>query len=203
MRAHLTVLVLSALLAACSGPDGFRLIAEAPTEIPTEEQQSTAAHETDEFAPEEAPGTEEAATEPQPATEALADPGPALFATHCAVCHGPEGRGDGPTAVALDPKPVDLTGPRPDDKRGQPGGRRVVIADGSPGTTMPAYADVFSDEEMAALLSHVHKLRWGPDAELPEDHLHGDDCRHDRQGRGEGRGRGGKGRGGQGRGGGR
>jgi mono/diheme cytochrome c family protein len=28
-----------------------------------------------------------------------------IFATRCAVCHGPEGRGDGPGAAALNPPP--------------------------------------------------------------------------------------------------
>ena len=28
-----------------------------------------------------------------------------IFATRCATCHGPEGRGDGPGAAGLDPKP--------------------------------------------------------------------------------------------------
>lgn len=28
-----------------------------------------------------------------------------IFATRCSVCHGPDGRGDGPGSAALDPKP--------------------------------------------------------------------------------------------------
>jgi mono/diheme cytochrome c family protein len=34
-----------------------------------------------------------------------------LFATRCAVCHGPEGRGDGPGGIALDPKPRNYHNP--------------------------------------------------------------------------------------------
>ena len=34
---------------------------------------------------------------------------PADFATHCAVCHGASGRGDGPAAKGLTPPPADLT----------------------------------------------------------------------------------------------
>jgi len=34
--------------------------------------------------------------------------GKELFQTHCAVCHGPEGRGDGPAAARLNPKPPNL-----------------------------------------------------------------------------------------------
>ena len=36
-------------------------------------------------------------------------PAPADFATHCAVCHGAAGRGDGPAAKGLTPSPADLT----------------------------------------------------------------------------------------------
>lgn len=35
--------------------------------------------------------------------------GSTLFALHCATCHGGDGRGEGPAAIALNPKPRDLT----------------------------------------------------------------------------------------------
>jgi mono/diheme cytochrome c family protein len=35
--------------------------------------------------------------------------GKELFAKHCTGCHGPTGKGDGPAATALNPKPTDLT----------------------------------------------------------------------------------------------
>ena len=34
--------------------------------------------------------------------------GKELFQTHCVVCHGPGGRGDGPAAAGLNPKPPNL-----------------------------------------------------------------------------------------------
>ena len=44
---------------------------------------------------------------------ALAQGNPAkgkdLYTTNCAGCHGPTGKGDGPAAAALTPKPSDLT----------------------------------------------------------------------------------------------
>jgi len=40
--------------------------------------------------------------------EAFATAGQALFEVNCASCHGPEGAGDGPAAVALDPQPANL-----------------------------------------------------------------------------------------------
>jgi mono/diheme cytochrome c family protein len=38
-----------------------------------------------------------------------ADKGKALYAQQCASCHGASGKGDGPAAVALNPKPRNLT----------------------------------------------------------------------------------------------
>jgi copper resistance protein D len=35
--------------------------------------------------------------------------GATIFATHCTVCHGPDGRGQGPAAASLNPTPADLT----------------------------------------------------------------------------------------------
>jgi mono/diheme cytochrome c family protein len=35
--------------------------------------------------------------------------GPDLFHAHCAACHGPDGKGNGPAAGALKTKPADLT----------------------------------------------------------------------------------------------
>lgn len=47
------------------------------------------------------------------ATTALAadpvDPGKAAFAQYCSSCHGEGGKGDGPVADSLTPKPADLT----------------------------------------------------------------------------------------------
>jgi mono/diheme cytochrome c family protein len=35
--------------------------------------------------------------------------GKELYTKHCAGCHGPTGKGNGPAAAALDPKPTDFT----------------------------------------------------------------------------------------------
>ena len=50
-----------------------------------------------------------AAAQPAAPDPVLADLGQPLFARHCAACHGVEGRGDGPVAPALQPRPPDLT----------------------------------------------------------------------------------------------
>jgi mono/diheme cytochrome c family protein len=48
------------------------------------------------------------------ATQPTGDPigaGKQIFMQICTPCHGPEGRGDGPASVSLDPKPRNLTDP--------------------------------------------------------------------------------------------
>ena len=47
-----------------------------------------------------------------PGARASNDPvavGRELFTIHCVPCHGPRGRGDGPSSVTLNPKPRDLS----------------------------------------------------------------------------------------------
>ncbi len=38
--------------------------------------------------------------------------GKKLFSSHCQICHGANGKGDGPAASALDPKPANFTDPK-------------------------------------------------------------------------------------------
>jgi mono/diheme cytochrome c family protein len=40
---------------------------------------------------------------------AQAKTGTDIFRVRCAMCHGPQGRGDGPMAASLNPRPVDFT----------------------------------------------------------------------------------------------
>lgn len=59
--------------------------------------------------PEAAPPAQEVAA---PAVVEKGDPlarGKAAYTTICLSCHGPEGKGDGPVAAALNPKPRDFT----------------------------------------------------------------------------------------------
>ena len=74
--------------------------------------------------------------------------GKALYAQHCASCHGATGRGDGPQAVGLDPPPIAFT----DEKRAR--NRSVfalyqVIEQGLDGTSMASFADLPSQDRWA------------------------------------------------------
>jgi mono/diheme cytochrome c family protein len=75
--------------------------------------------------------------------------GQQMFTTYCAVCHGKEGRGDGPAANALKKRPADLTqlarkhdGKFPEmEVMNFITGNDVIAAHGS--RTMPVWGDLF------------------------------------------------------------
>lgn len=108
-----------------------------------------------------------------------ATPGQVVYARHCAVCHGVAGRGDGPAAAMLRPRPRDFTSgvfklksvegnapPLLDDVRRS-------IRHGVAGTAMPAWGDLLSDEEIDAVAEHIRNLGpsrpWSVEAS-PVDH---------------------------------
>lgn len=80
--------------------------------------------------------------------------GKKLYTQNCAVCHGPRGRGRGPAAAALDPKP-----PRFSIKRvaSQPDG--VLFWKINHGRApMPAWAASLSKEEVWQIVHYLHIL---------------------------------------------
>lgn len=111
--------------------------------------------------PTAAGGTTASPTTPAPAadaTPAVAD-GATLFKQKCAICHGPDGHGDGPTARALNPKPrnfhdVTYMNSRPDDSL------LIVIRNGK--GAMPKWGGVLKDEEITALVTHIRELSKKP-----------------------------------------
>lgn len=77
--------------------------------------------------------------------------GQVLYVQHCSVCHGEAGRGDGPTADALDPKPADFTDRELRDSR-SPVERFDIITNGIDGTGMPPWGTIMSEDEIWAVL---------------------------------------------------
>jgi mono/diheme cytochrome c family protein len=83
-----------------------------------------------------------------PVVATSAASGQQMFDTYCAVCHGKEGRGDGPAAAALKKAPADLTliaarnkGTFPEfDIRHSISGDAVIAAHGS--REMPVWGDL-------------------------------------------------------------
>ena len=101
---------------------------------------------------EDAPGVREDA----PAVQA----GEKLFQTRCFVCHGRDGKGDGPSSTSLAEKPQDLTDPNwqrstPDERLHlaiQGGGLAIGRSD-----AMPPNSDL-TEEQIQSLIAYVRSL---------------------------------------------
>jgi caa(3)-type oxidase subunit IV len=84
------------------------------------------------------------------------------FGTICATCHGPEGRGDGPAGVALDPKPANFTDPAFWETRDRD---RIihVIRDGAASVggspLMAPWGALFNEEQLGEMADYVMSLR--------------------------------------------
>ncbi len=84
--------------------------------------------------------------------------GRALFSTHCAGCHGPDGRGDGPASAGLVPPPANFT----DGFHARyysDAGRMEIIREGSPGTAMAPFKSVLDAQGVLDVYAHVRSLR--------------------------------------------
>lgn len=105
----------------------------------------------------------EVATEPVKPTPVAAVPeqGQQLYRRHCEQCHGAEGKGDGPAADLVYPRPRDFTlalfkvrttlsGQVPTDHD-----LFRVISEGMPGTSMPPWKKVLSEAERWQLVHHI------------------------------------------------
>ncbi len=103
------------------------------------------------------------AVEPPKPTPELLTKGKELFKKECSVCHGAEGKGDGPAAYLLFPAPRDFT--RGVFKlRSTPSGEPPLASDilrtiteGVPGSAMPGFPQL-SEQDRWALVYHLKKV---------------------------------------------
>ena len=81
--------------------------------------------------------------------------GLALYQTHCLLCHGETGLGDGPSAATMNPPPAALTVhvPLHPDRA-----LFEFVRDGISGTAMPALGDTLSDEEIWHTINYIQTL---------------------------------------------
>ena len=84
--------------------------------------------------------------------------GRALYMQNCVICHGLRGHGDGPAALTLNPRPVDLTLHVPQHPDGF---LEYWIAEGVPGTAMPAWKDKLTEEQRWQLVRYLRQLAAG------------------------------------------
>lgn len=84
------------------------------------------------------------------------DEGKKVFDTNCVSCHGAQGKGDGPAAVALNPKPADFT-----DKEWKYGAGEEnilkTVSKGVPGTAMPAWEASLSETQRKSVAQYIWK----------------------------------------------
>ena len=71
----------------------------------------------------------------------------------CAVCHGAEGRGDGPAAARLRRPPADFSQKQPGSER-----VRAVLLHGIPGTAMTPMQQNLFESDRDALVLFVRSL---------------------------------------------
>lgn len=100
------------------------------------------------------------------ATPVLIARGQGLFAVQCQACHGPEGRGNGPAAGALNPKPRDFTSGYW-KQGGTPAQVFKTVSEGIAGTGMASFASL-PVEDRWALIHFVRSLSPQTPDDTPE-----------------------------------
>ena len=84
--------------------------------------------------------------------------GQELYRTHCASCHGVGGRGDGPAAAGLLPRPADLTAPHTNDHTA--GDMFWWLTHGMK-KVMPGFGGTLSEDERWDLINFLRALSAG------------------------------------------
>lgn len=101
-------------------------------------------------------------TAPAPPPSIAQDPvlarGFEIYALRCATCHGEKAKGDGPTAAKLaGPRPRDLA--LEDWKYGDTASAALAsIANGCPGSAMPAYKGLYGEPDLKAVTAYTLHL---------------------------------------------
>jgi FtsP/CotA-like multicopper oxidase with cupredoxin domain len=83
--------------------------------------------------------------------------GQKLYQQHCVVCHGKEGRGDGPAAKSMDPPPANFLDREHSAIYG-PGEKFWIIGQGTEKTGMPAF-DQIGAKDRWNLVNYILELQ--------------------------------------------
>jgi putative copper resistance protein D len=77
-----------------------------------------------------------------------------IYQQNCMVCHGVQGRGDGPAARAMRPPPADLTQHVTAHTEGE---LWWFVTNGVAGTQMPAWKNSLSDNDRWDVINYITK----------------------------------------------
>lgn len=92
---------------------------------------------------------------------AVLEEGRKVFETNCAACHGPEGKGDGAAAAALEPKPRNLTDAKYMKSRPVADLRKVITEGGQSAGLSPVmvgWKAALGPDQIEAVLQYVLTL---------------------------------------------
>jgi mono/diheme cytochrome c family protein len=82
--------------------------------------------------------------------------GEQVYQQYCQVCHGPQGKGDGPVGMSLKPPPANLASKKVKNK---PDSELLnTIRKGKPGTAMPGWENDLSEQQINDVIAHVRTL---------------------------------------------
>jgi high-affinity iron transporter len=93
------------------------------------------------------------------ALAADAERGKQVYTANCMACHGTQGNGQGPAAMALTPKPSDFTQAAFWDGRSDEALARAIKT-GKPGTSMAPFPQL-TEKDMASLVVYLKTLNSG------------------------------------------
>jgi mono/diheme cytochrome c family protein len=82
-----------------------------------------------------------------------AENGERVYRINCLNCHGATGRGDGPVAESLTPRPADFTTETVQNKQEKE--LLKIIREGKPGTSMPSRQGELSDQHIHDVLVYL------------------------------------------------
>lgn len=152
------LVLMAALLAACAGAaeDAGESAEETDEHDDMDDMMGAGHTEHIETPPEYAD-----LTNPLEGDAAAIAAGEQIYETSCAVCHGEEGRGDGPSAAGADPAPADFTDSAMMSNmtdgymfwRITEGGQMEPF-----NSIMPPWKDVLSEDERWQVIAYIRSL---------------------------------------------
>ena len=92
---------------------------------------------------------------PIPADEKSHAAGKVVYAAQCMSCHGPEGKGDGPAAKDLNPKPRNLSDPKIQEQ--SDGSIFWKITEGR--KPMPTFDKLITEDDRWQVINYVRTLK--------------------------------------------